>query len=83
MPSDPGSGRGAACRAPIAVLFDRDGVIVDSRAHHVAAWQQWAREHAPDAPTHYFTQTFGLRNDAIIIGLLPGLAPDELSPSVA
>jgi HAD superfamily hydrolase (TIGR01509 family) len=62
-----------------AVLFDLDGVIVDSRAHHLTAWHRLAKErglaHAPD----YFTMVFGLRNDAILGGLLPSLTRDELS----
>ncbi len=58
-----------------AVLFDLDGVIVDSREHHLAAWEAWALEHAPDAPDGYFHRSFGLRNDAIIGGVRPGLAP--------
>ncbi len=62
----------------VAVLFDLDGVIVDSREHHLAAWEAWARDHAPHAPEGYFHQSFGLRNDAIIGGLIEGLAPAEL-----
>ncbi|HYM15102.1 MAG TPA: HAD family phosphatase [Dehalococcoidia bacterium] len=61
-----------------AVLFDLDGVIVDSREHHLSAWHRLAEErglaHAPD----YFTTVFGLRNDAILGGLLPDITPDEL-----
>jgi HAD superfamily hydrolase (TIGR01509 family) len=53
-------------------------VIVDSREHHLAAWDTWAREHAPNAPAGYFHRSFGLRNDAIIGGLLSGIAPNEL-----
>ena len=70
-------------RSDVAVLFDLDGVIVDSRPYHLAAWHRWARDegiqHAPD----YFTQTFGLRNDAIIGGLIPDLAPDRLAELAA
>lgn len=62
-----------------AVLFDLDGVIVDSRAHHLAAWEAWAAEHAPEAPDGYFHRSFGLRNDAIIGGVRPGLAPGEFA----
>lgn len=62
-----------------AVLFDLDGVIVDSRAHHLTAWHRLAKElgiaHAPD----YFTTVFGLRNDAILGGLSPSLTRDALS----
>lgn len=61
-----------------AVLFDLDGVIVDSREHHMAAWLAWGREHAPHASEGYFHEQFGKRNDAIIGGILPGIAPAEL-----
>jgi HAD superfamily hydrolase (TIGR01509 family) len=65
-------------RGDVAVLFDLDGVIVDSRQHHLSAWRELAREaglaHAPD----YFTQTFGLRNEPIIRGLAPELAASRL-----
>jgi beta-phosphoglucomutase len=65
-------------RSDVAVLFDLDGVIVDSRQHHLSAWHQLAREaglsHAPD----YFTRTFGLRNEPIIHGLAPELAAPRL-----
>ena len=64
--------------APVAVLFDLDGVIVDSREHHLAAWMAFAREYAPTAPADYFHRTFGLRNDAIIGGLLEGIDPKTL-----
>ncbi len=65
-------------RSDVAVLFDLDGVIVDSRPHHLSAWHQLAREaalpHAPD----YFTQTFGLRNEPIIRGLAPDIDSGRL-----
>jgi beta-phosphoglucomutase len=65
-------------RSDVAVLFDLDGVIIDSRQHHLTAWHQLAREaglaHAPD----YFTRMFGLRNEPIIRGLAPDIAPERL-----
>lgn len=39
----------------------------------MAAWSEWSREFAPHAPDGYFLQSFGLRNDAIIGGLLPDI----------
>lgn len=65
-------------RSDLAVLFDLDGVIVDSKPQHMAAWERWAREHAPDAPEGYFHRSFGLRNDAIISGLIEGLSNHDL-----
>jgi HAD superfamily hydrolase (TIGR01509 family) len=65
-------------RTDVAVLFDLDGVIIDSRPHHLSAWHQLALEteltHAPD----YFTQTFGLRNEPIIRGLAPEITDSRL-----
>ncbi|MDE3096833.1 MAG: HAD family phosphatase [Chloroflexota bacterium] len=72
MPSDrtlTGAGR-------VAVLFDLDGVIVDSRACHLRAWQQLARAYEIAVPAGYFRETFGLRNDTILGRLLPGAAPE-------
>jgi HAD superfamily hydrolase (TIGR01509 family) len=64
---------------PVAVLFDLDGVIVDSRAFHVEAWVALTRAHGIDAPPGYFTQTFGMRNDAILGGLLAGAATERIA----
>ncbi len=44
----------------------------------MAAWEQWGRIHAPDAPADYWHRSFGLRNDTIIGQLRPSIAPDEL-----
>ena len=56
-----------------------DGVIVDSRPHHLTAWHQLALEHALDHEPDYFTHTFGLRNDAIIGRLVPGISAERLA----
>jgi HAD superfamily hydrolase (TIGR01509 family) len=44
----------------------------------MAAWEAWAREHAPHAPDGYFHRSFGLRNDAIIGGVLEDVTQDAL-----
>ena len=54
-----------------AVLFDLDGVIVDSRRFHLEAWEHLARAHDLPVTPGYFTETFGLRNDAILGRLVP------------
>lgn len=56
-------------RSDVAVLFDLDGVIIDSREHHLSAWHQLAREAGLTHTPHYFTETFGLRNEPILRGL--------------
>jgi len=70
-------------RSDRAVLFDLDGVIVDSREHHMTAWDAWARVRAPDAPAGYFIDSFGLRNDAIIGSLFPAASIDEIQALAA
>jgi beta-phosphoglucomutase family hydrolase len=67
-----------AIDARTAVLFDLDGVIVDSRPQHLAAWHEFARSEGITHDSDYFTRTFGLRNDAIIGGLLADISSDDL-----
>jgi beta-phosphoglucomutase-like phosphatase (HAD superfamily) len=67
-------------RSDVAVLFDLDGVIVDSRVFHMEAWERWALEHAIAHEPGYFRQMFGRGNDAIIGGLRPGVSPEDLLP---
>jgi len=43
----------------------------------------FAREYAPQAPADYFHRTFGLRNDAIIGGLLEGVDRKTLAELAA
>lgn len=56
--------------APRAVLWDMDGVLVDSAAYHFAAWSDvFAQENV--AYTHEeFRATFGQRNDTVLRRLL-------------
>jgi HAD superfamily hydrolase (TIGR01509 family) len=62
----------------IAALFDLDGVIVDSRPYHLAAWELLAEEAGLRAEPGYFQRTFGLRNDAILGGLAADAASETL-----
>jgi len=66
-------------RSDVAVLFDLDGVIVDSREFHMQAWHRWASDHAIAHDPDYFHRMFGHRNDAIIGGLRPQITPQELA----
>ncbi len=61
-----------------AVLWDVDGVIVDSAPYHLRAWQQAfaARGAYMDRDTFY--RTFGQRNDTIVAQVLgPGVPREE------
>lgn len=56
----------AACRAR-AVIFDMDGVLADTEAFHVEAWQVLMDEKLGQrAPTELVRRTFGQTNDLII-----------------
>jgi beta-phosphoglucomutase len=48
-----------------AVLFDLDGVIVDSKDAHFAAFAQLGREVGYAFTAEHFLHTFGLRNEEI------------------
>lgn len=52
------------------VIFDWDGVIVDSSAPHERSWHQLAKEEGRIFPTDYFRRGFGMKNQTIIAQLL-------------
>jgi beta-phosphoglucomutase len=49
-----------------AVIWDLDGVIIDSEEDHKKAWQRLARETGKEFSDEQFAATFGWRNDAIV-----------------
>jgi len=53
-------------RSDRGVIWDMDGVIVDSAPAHLRAWRQLARETGVTFTDEYFWQTFGMPNLAII-----------------
>jgi beta-phosphoglucomutase len=61
-----------------AVIFDFDGVILDSGDFHLRAWQEWAKVAGITKPLteEWFQSTFGMRNHEIF----PDLFERELSP---
>ncbi|MBI2906896.1 MAG: HAD family phosphatase [Chloroflexi bacterium] len=48
------------------VLWDMDGVIVDTAPFHFAAWQDSVAEIGVQFSEEDFRRTFGMRNDAIV-----------------
>lgn len=52
-----------------AVVFDWDGVVVDSSAHHERSWEILASRRRLPLPADHFKRGFGKRNDEIIPGL--------------
>jgi beta-phosphoglucomutase len=53
-----------------ALLFDLDGVVVDSNELHVESWKEVARRHGFDCPDPDYIGKCGLRTAAVIRDLL-------------
>jgi beta-phosphoglucomutase family hydrolase len=61
-----------------AVLWDLDGVLVDTASFHFQAWQELFQSVGKGFAEADFRRTFGLRNDAILRDVLGELAPAEV-----
>ena len=61
-----------------AVLWDLDGVLVDSAPFHFQAWRELLASLGRELSEADFQRTFGLRNDAILRDLLGELPPAEV-----
>jgi beta-phosphoglucomutase len=68
---------GGANRARYAVLWDVDGVIIDSAEQHRAAWEALARAEGLPYSDDAFWPTFGMRNADVIPRLYGVSAPPE------
>ena len=60
-----------------AVLWDLDGVLVDSAPFHFQSWRELFASLGRELSEADFRRTFGLRNDAILRDLLGDMAPVE------
>ena len=61
-----------------AVIWDMDGVIIDSAEEHRQAWQRLAREESVRFSDADFWSTFGKRNDDIITFVWSAQSPERL-----
>jgi HAD superfamily hydrolase (TIGR01509 family) len=61
-----------------AVIWDLDGVILDSADEHRRAWQRLAQEEGLPMTDADFWATFGKRNDDIIATLWGNLPPERV-----
>jgi len=52
------------------VIFDLDGVLVDTSRFHFEAWRQWGKRQGITVTEEQFRQTFGMQNYQIIPLLL-------------
>lgn len=62
-----------------AVIWDLDGVIIDSAEEHRQAWQRMAREEGLAMSDADFWATFGKRNDDIITLLWGPMPPESIT----
>ncbi|QNN23049.1 HAD family phosphatase [Planctomycetales bacterium ZRK34] len=60
-----------------AVIFDVDGVLIDSYQAHYESWRALCREHGFDITETQFATTFGRRSSDIIAMLFEGEFTDE------
>jgi len=61
---------------PKAVIWDMDGVIVDTAPYHKEAWRETFQKRGVEFTDENFQRSFGRRNDTIIIGVL-GETPSQ------
>jgi beta-phosphoglucomutase len=59
------------------VIFDMDGVLIDSYRAHFFAWRQILRNHGLDMTDEQFGAIFGRTNPDILAQLYPSLKPDD------
>lgn len=64
-------------RAPDAVIFDMDGVLVDSGAHHRAAWASLCAELSLSPPTEFWRLTIGRPAEEAVGLLVRGVSTTE------
>lgn len=54
----------------LGIIFDWDGVVIDSRRQHEKSWNRLAAEEKRELPEGHFLKGFGMKNDRIIRGVL-------------
>jgi HAD superfamily hydrolase (TIGR01509 family) len=62
---------------PDAVIFDMDGVLIDSGAHHRAAWTSLLEELAVDPPREFWRVTIGRPAEEAVALLLGDISSGE------
>lgn len=60
----------SATTSSLGVIFDWDGVIIDSSRQHEESWERLAEEEGKLLPADHFTVGFGRKNEWIIPSLL-------------
>jgi beta-phosphoglucomutase len=68
----------ASSEGTYGVIFDLDGVLVDTGWAHRQAWYDLATKEGLEMSDEFFRNTFGMQNYTIIPLLRPGISRDEL-----
>ncbi len=66
-----------------AVIWDLDGVLVDTAAHHFSSWRDTLKKRSVDLSYEEFRRTFGMRNDEIIKKIFGDSVSGEDMQSIA
>jgi beta-phosphoglucomutase len=66
------------CDGKLGVIFDMDGVLVDTGWAHRQAWYDLAAKEGLAMSDEFFHRTFGMQNAAILPMLCPGISKEEL-----
>jgi beta-phosphoglucomutase len=61
-----------------AVLWDLDGTLVDSEEYHWLAWRDSMAAEGVPITHEQFLKSFGLRNDTIVPGWIPGASGETI-----
>ena len=67
----------------LAVIWDMDGVIVDTGVHHRDAWTEAFRKRGVDFTEEDFAATFGRRNGDVIRRMLGKKTPGDLIQEIS
>ncbi len=67
-----------SCDGKLGVIFDLDGVLVDTGWAHRQAWFDLAAKEGLEISEEFFRRTFGMQNAAILPLLRPDISPQEL-----
>ncbi len=67
-----------SCDSGFGVIFDFDGVLVDSGWAHRQAWFDLAEKEGLEMSDEFFEATFGMQNDTILPMLKPGITEPEM-----
>jgi beta-phosphoglucomutase len=67
-----------SCNKKFGVIFDLDGVLVDTAWAHRRSWFDLAEKEGLLMSDQFFRRTFGMQNDAILPQLRPGISKGQM-----